>query len=201
MGTVKEYGILRMAGVAVLAVVLQGCAPQGFENANSEKTSVADGDYRVSQSKVECQFVGPDVLKSRIINLLEIPVGDVPVLNDLRQPTATMRLSSNLEALGKGDVSKGKLDDLSCSTTKYKVSTEIMVDACVQAMQNPAVKSKLFPSGLSSFDSLYQALVGRLPTAYESQVLSELVGQVSGSRAEAAACGAVAVSLESLIKI
>jgi hypothetical protein len=201
MVRVREKGFLRLFGVAVLATVLQGCAPQGFEAGNSEKSSMSDGDYRVSQSKVECQFVGPDVLRNRIINVLEIPVGDVPVLSALGQPTATMRLASSLEALGKGDVSRGKLDDFSCSTTKYKVSTEIMVDACVRAMPNPTVRAKLFPSGLSSFDSLYQALVGRLPTDFESQVLSELVGQVSGSRAEAAACGAVAVSLESLIKI
>lgn len=196
-------------GAAVLAIAvlstctLVGCSPASFQGksdlASSDKKDNEAVEYQYS--KADCVFVGPSVLKDRMIALLEIPAGDVPVLNDQGVATSAQRLASASAVLGVGDLKAGRLDDYTCGAPKFKASMEIMIDACALAFQNPAVKSKLFPSGLSNFDDLYRAFIGRLPSQYESQVLKDLIAALPSSKSEAAACGAVASSFESLIRI
>lgn len=182
---------------------LVGCAPSSFQATSdfgsSDKKENETANYQ--HSKADCLFVGPSVLKDRMVSLLEIPAGDVPVLNDQGVATSDQRLASSSAVLGLGDLRAGRLDDYTCGAPKFKASMEIMIDACALAFQNPAVKSKLFPSGLSNFDELYRAFVGRLPTQYESQILKDLAAALPSSKSESAVCGAVASSFESLIRI
>ncbi len=151
--------------------------------------------------KITCQFIGPDVLSDRLKSIFNITNGDVPVLDASGTATKKMRIDEALVTLGKGDVNDGRSDDWSCGTTKFKAAAEVMVDACALALADEQVREKLFPSGVPGFDSLYHHLLGRLPSAFESDVLAELMTKMSADRAEAALCGAVATSFESLIRI
>jgi len=152
-------------------------------------------------SKIACQFIGPDILSDRLKFTFNIPIGDVPVLNTNGIPTTKMRIRESLVTLGKGDVNQGRPDDWNCGTTKFKASAEVMIDACAIALRDVQVKEKLFPPNLAGFDSLYHHLLGRLPTIFERDVLAELATKISADKAEAAVCGAVATSFESLIRI
>jgi hypothetical protein len=154
-----------------------------------------------ASSKLTCQFIGPYILSDRLKITFHILKGDVPVLNPNGTVSTRMRIVESLVALGKGNVNEGRLDDWSCGTTKFKAAVEVMIDACAISLGDMQVSEKLFPSGVSGFDSLYHHLLGRLPTDFESDVLRELMSKMPVDKAKAAACGAVATSFESLIRI
>lgn len=199
----------KFPSVVILAIGMflmtsyQNCAGDfKFQNQseNVQLQSVQEPTYD-GLSKVSCQFVGPNLLQDRLKNILGIAAGDVPVLSDTGTATTTMRIQSALDILGQGNINQGRPDDFTCATTKFKSAMQVMVDACTAGVQNPTIKSKLFPSGLSNFDTLYLNLVGRLPTDAEVGALMDLLTKVSNANAEAAVCSAVAVSFESLIRI
>lgn len=200
-GIHKIKGILALAGVGLLILAFQNCSSKGFVVHPNGTLSEGNPGFQSLQSKTTCQFVGADVLKERLVRVLGIPSGDVPVLDEGGRATGATRIKEGWETLGKGDLRNGRPDDLECGTTKFKVSTEIMIDACVVALEEPAVKAKLFPAGFSDFGPLYMSLVGRVPTQFEAQVLEALSKRVGSAQAEAALCGAVASSFESLIRI
>lgn len=177
-------------------LLFQNCADTRTTESSS---SVGSNGALVNTSKIECRFVGPDVLSDRIRSTLGIAAGDVPSLDTNGNPTGTMRLQSQLETLGQGDVASGRLEDASCGTTKFKAAIEIMTDACGRALQNPSVRAQLFPSGFNDLKPLYRALVGRIPTLYETATLAEIPQDLPNR--EAVACAAVATSFESLIRI
>lgn len=177
-------------------LLFQNCAATG---ATDLSTSSVSSDLLINASKIECRFVGPGVLSDRIRSTLGIAAGDVPSLDTNGNPTTAMRLQSQLETLGQADVASGRLEDASCGTTKFKAAIEIMMDACGRALQNPSVRAQLFPSGFNDLKPIYRALVGRIPTLYETATLSEIPQDLPNR--EAVACAAVATSFESLIRI
>lgn len=184
----------------LMASFLQGCGQQAFQTKTAGSESSAS-TATFDSSKIECKFVGPSILESRLKSALGISAGDISALDDNGNATNEMRIAKNREVLGAGNSATGKADDFTCATTKFKVSVEVMVDACAVGLADTKVKSDLFPSGLSNFDALYKAFVGRVPTSYESQVIKEAIAGVPSGKAEAAACAVVATSLESLIRI
>jgi hypothetical protein len=85
--------------------------------------------------------------------------------------------------------------------TKYKVSMEVFIDACSVGMASEKGQSTLFPNGVENYDLIYLALVGRVPTDYERDVLTELTSKLPMEKRAMGVCAAVAGSLESLIQI
>lgn len=190
-----------VAPLAFLSALLffQNCADSRLNSASSSSESDGVlGAVNVGASKLECRFIGPDVLRDRIQNALGVSAGDVSALDDSGRATSTMRLASQLETLGKADVAAGRLEDASCGTVKFKAAIEIMVDACAVAMSNPANRARLFPSGTNDFGPIFLALTGRRPTLFEAEQVSKAA---QGANAEAKACAVVASSFESLIRI
>ncbi len=185
--------------MTTILVAYQNCAETNF-NTDRKPNSVG-GTITTTSQKMECKFVGPDVLKSRLVNILEIPSGDVSVLNDQGGDTAQQRIQTNLAALGKGSMAAGTFDSYSCGVVRFKAAMEVMVDACAVGMAKQSVRTKLFPNGTNDFDAVYRAFTGRLPTAGEKEDLATLVRALPVAKQEAGACGAVASSLEALIRI
>jgi hypothetical protein len=173
-------------------MLTQACyqmAPQISDSANSKETPA-----ELDRAKVNCQFVSVDTLKSIIKNQIGLPSGDVPIVG-----SSTMSLVEYGTKLGKGDLANGVADDASCGALKYKLAMQVMVDACTEALnQDNTFTARLFPNGTSDYEKLFQTFLGRSPSAEESAALDQLNGRVSGSVFPAAACGAVAASLESL---
>lgn len=183
----------------VIVAGFQNCAP-AFHHLEQQGKSI-QGSLQVSE-KMGCKFVGPGVLQDRIINKLGIAAGDFPTLTSSgAENKSVMRLDSNLGALGKGNPVQGTFDDFSCGTVKFKAAMEVMVDACALALSNTGQRQKIFPRGPRDFDELYTRFIGRVPTKEEYQDLLELIDAVPFEKQEAAACAAVASSLESLIVI
>ena len=196
--------------ISFMAVILgfQNCGPGGFQASPVDKngnfvaaSSVTPPTQITSKVLSECQIISPDILQSRIKNILGIASGDVPILADNGNTTGSMRIASALQTLGQGNPTDGTVDDYSCSTPKYKIMIQVFIDACSIAMTDATVAGRLFPNGPSDFNALYTSLVGRVPTADEIAILVELQGAVTAAQAKAAACGAVASSLASLIVI
>ena len=194
--------------ISFTAIILgfQNCGPGGFKaNPVDGKGNfvAASSTTTVVTSKVlsDCQIVSPDILQSRLKNILGIAAGDVPVLADNGNTTNVMRIASNLTTLGKGDPSTGMADDYSCTTPKFKTMIQVFVDACAIALNDSSVAARLFPNGTGDLNALFTSLLGRGPTADEIAIIVELQGAVSPAQVKAATCGAVASSLASLIVI
>jgi hypothetical protein len=182
--------------VAVLSL-FQNCS--GFSTLSG--TSGGGGSSAQNIAQNECEFVGPTILQSRLISVLNIAAGDVPVLNTAGQPTGEMMIASNLTTLGQGDPSQGVPADYSCSASKYKTAMMVMIDACATAMENPTTMGSLFPRGTNDYTALYQAFIGRAPTDAEISTISEAISGMGVSDAATSACAIVSSSLEALIVI
>lgn len=185
----------RMILLYCFAVGSIGCGP-GFQSVtNSEHNSFS------FSSKLDCQYIGAEALSDRLISHLQIETGDVPVLNTNGVPTNTMRIESNKDLLGVADPSKGKFADYSCEIIKFRISAEVMIDACETALANQSVRQQLFPSGIQNFDSLFLSFLGRLPRQEEIQVLQYLAMSFPEEKQPGALCAAAAMSFEALTRI
>lgn len=155
----------------------------------------------IQSAKFECQYIGADTLMDRLSSFLSIEEKDVPILDDKGNPTSKLRIQSSLTSLGVADPKTGKYTDYSCEMIKFKISTEVMIDACTKALANESVKNRLFPNGDDDYSQLYLDFVGRLPTVIEEQILNDLASSVSEEIRGAAICSATAMSFESLTRI
>mgnify|MGYP001125191021 CR=1 FL=1 len=201
MKSVKGISIFLLLS-SVTAAGFQNCGP-GFEalQVAESLTSVASS-FPVITEKRGCKFVGPDVLADRIKNKLGIAGGDFPVLNlSGQEDPNVLRLTSNLDALGKGNIAKGTFDDFSCGAVRFKAAMEVMIDACALALKDRNVQNRLFPRGPRDFEEVYRAFIGRSPTDMEHEVLLDLVNSAPVEKREIMACGVVASSFEALITI
>ncbi len=184
-----------------LLVSFQNCGGK-FSADHQGTNSIDQMSVTGSQSaKFDCQFVGVETLRARLSATLGIQSQDVPILNDNGTPSNRGRIETNKASLGEADPKIGKYADYSCEMTKFKLSTEIMVDACKQAMSNTDIKAKLFPKGSEDYDQLFLTFLGRLPSTGEIEVLSGLTDTVADDNKEAAACAATAMSFEALTRI
>lgn len=180
----------------IIVIGFQNCAP-AFHNLEEQTLT----SLSISE-KMSCKFVGPNVIQDRIRSKLGVMAGDFPTLMANGQENAAVtRLTSSLSALGKGNPSQGTFDDYSCGAVKYKAAMEVMVDACAYALKSTQAKLQIFPRGVHDYEELYMRFIGRVPTHDENQILRDLVDQVDSEKREAAACAAVASSLEALITI
>lgn len=101
--------------------------------------------------------------------------------------------------LGEASPNEGRLANTECTPTKFRITTEMFINACEMAMSQSEVKAALFPNGVGDFEYLYLTFVGRRPEGNETQVLEELQSQFESEDKKAvAACASVAASLESL---
>jgi len=152
----------------------------------------------------ECQFVSVDTLRNTLTGVLGITSGDTQII----YPTANSGLYLRDRRVQLGALPAGAnsgVTNSNCGTLKYKVASELMINACQQA--NPQNLAALFPGGLSSsnpsannYNTIYRVFMGRNPDAEEIEVLNTLVGQVSQGVAQAAVCAAVSSSIEALSK-
>jgi len=162
---------------------------------------VNGSSFTGSSAKSECQFIGAEAISLRLQALFDIPEGDVPLLDKSRTPTSQYRIHSSLADLGVEDASKGLINNLSCGMTKFKVSTEVFVDACSIGLQKKSTRDRLFPDGPSDYNSIYLSFIGRSPTSFEIQTLDDLSEQLPEESRAIGICAAVASSLESLTQI
>lgn len=155
----------------------------------------------IQSAKFECQYIGADTLMDRLSTFLGIEEKDVPILDDKGNPTSKFRIKSSLSSLGVADLKAGKYTDYSCEMIKFKISTEVMIDACAKALSDDSIKNQLFPNGEDDYSQLYLNFVGRLPTVIEEQILNDLASSVSEQHRGTAICSATAMSFEALTRI
>ena len=192
-----------VSAVGFLLIAFQNCG--GNFSADNQGTNSLDQMSQVGSNsnaaKFDCQYIGVQTLKARLSSALGIAKQDVPILNDNGSASNRGRIETNKASLGEADPSTGKYADYSCEMTKFKLSTEIMIDACKQALANADVKAQLFPEGSENFDQLYLTFLGRLPSISEIEVLSGLSAAMPEGNKEAAVCAATATSFEALTRI
>lgn len=190
--------ILRRLSLAVgfllLIVAYQNCYQMQGVDLGS------DNGLGTDVTKVECQFVTVDTLSSIIVNQLGIVEGDVSILN------GGDYLNQYQNSLGAADAEAGQFGDGQCTALKYKITTQLMVDACMEGFSREpeegakSASERLFPNGVNDYDALYLTFLGRLPNHAETSILDELVANMSSDKAEAAVCAAVAGSFEALTR-
>lgn len=190
----------------VMAVTsFQNCSPaslQAIRDAGGKVNVSSTSVPAPLSEKINCKFVGADVIQNRLKVKLGITPGDFPALTEAGMASDTVkRLASNLKALGKGDPANGVFDDFSCSAVKFKAAIEVMTDACVVAITEYSAKAKLFPRGVRDFDEIFNVFTGRAPSEEERAILLKLVDKMPIDKREAAVCGAVASSIEALVTI
>jgi hypothetical protein len=189
--------ILATFVMSFLVFGFQNCGQAGFQasNKSADIASMGNPVETTMVAKRECEFIGTDVMGDRLKSVLGIASGDVPRLDPAN--------GNAINGPGRLAAASGALSGYSCGVSKYKGSFEVMIDACTQAVSNVDVKNSLFPNGPENFDALYMKLVGREPTRGEAEMLLELVrsSKIPSAKREAAACAAVATTVESLIKI
>lgn len=170
----------------------------GFQNCFQIKSTTTSGSAATDGvslvvEKIDCKFVSVPTLQSMLRSTLGLPQGDTAILNSNGQPTSNMYISVNRVALGGASA----IED-SCASLKYKLTAEIMINACEEA---PLAKiQSLFPQGASDFSTIYLTFLGRNPSQDEVQILRSLVSSVSSSVAERSACAAVGSSIETLAR-
>lgn len=192
--------LLQITVLSCVVVLFQQCDNVNFQSAqDGQETSRSIAS--INSAKFDCEFIGVEAMRSRLLNVLGIPKEDVPVLNSNGQPTNQNRIAVAATDLGEPNAATGQFEDLSCGMTKFKTSIEVFADACAYALAQPAIQNELFPQGLNNFDPLYLNLIGRLPTSYEEQQLSALAQALPSNKREAGVCAATAASLEALVRI
>jgi hypothetical protein len=185
------------------------CAPNGF----SAKTLLETPDDPISfrNSLNSCSFSDPTTLSNIIKQKFSISGGDIPMVDDKGNTKKDISCGNGQAAadcfylkkyrsdLGESDLSKGLLGNSSCSPTKFRITTELFINACQLALKTPEVKARLFPLGVGNYDYLYLSFTGRHPEIVETTVLKSLQDNFEDETKKAvAACAAVAGSLESL---
>ena len=194
---------------SISLIIISAVLITGFQNCEYGLETQSTGSLGNSNSslfngpsaKSECQFIGADALSLRLQALFDIPEGDVPVLDKSGRSTNKYRIHSSLADLGVEDTSKGLINNLSCGMTKFKVSTEVFVDACSIGLQRKSTRDRLFPDGPSDYNAIYLSFIGRSPTSFEVQTLDDLQDQLPENSRAIGVCAAVASSLESLTQI
>lgn len=197
MSQSSRVGLFSLLSMTLL--LFQNCGGN-FKSQPEFSHQSSQGDF-IQSAKFECQYIGADTLKDRLSSFLHIEEEDVPVLRDNGSPSNQYRIASNLTSLGVADPKSGKFADYSCEMTKFKITTEVMIDACTQALNNDEVKESLFPNGETDYSQLFLDFVGRLPTQIETQILNDLAASLPAEKRAAALCSATAISFESLTRI
>jgi hypothetical protein len=170
----------------------QGCyqmSPDARANKDSDNVQLLGG-------LSDCQFISVPTFKSLLRNTLSLPQDDTALLDANGRATNNFYLSTFQASLGASV--NGSPSDSSCSALKYKLASEIMINACTEAPES--TMQRLFPRGSSDFTTLYLTFLGRNPTQDEVQTLRQLKESVSETVAERAACAAVGSSLEVLAR-
>lgn len=172
--------------------------------------------YQTQLALKECQFIDVVSMSNILKNQLGISYGDVPIYedeNDILQSDDCRNinpetndpncyyLTTYAATLGVADLTNNIKTNNKCTSTKYKLATEIFLNACLESVDKPEISQKLFPNGLDNFDSLYLTFVGRKPFSREVEVLDELVKTVEPNVAKASACAVVASSFEAVSKL
>jgi hypothetical protein len=211
MLAILRYKMLLFAIVTLSALTGYGvaCAPSGFKSKSLLETSESSISFRDSLNA--CSFSDPTTLSNILKQKFSISDGDVPIVDDKGVTKKDKSCGSGQSAadcfylkkyrsdLGESDLSKGLLGNSSCSPTKFRITTELFINACQLALKTADVKDRLFPLGVGNYDYLYLTFTGRHPEIVEVNVLKSLQDNFEDETKKAvAACAAVAGSLESL---
>lgn len=185
------------------------CAPNSFKAKALLETP--DNPISFRDSINSCSFFDPSTLSNIIKQKFEIGSGDVPMVDakgitkkdascgDGNTAVDCFYIKKYRPDLGESDLSKGILGNSSCSPTKFRITTELFINACQLALKNSSVKDRLFPLGVDNYDYLYLTFIGRYPEIVETTVIKSLQDNFEDETKKAvAACAAVAGSLESL---
>ena len=135
--------------------------------------------------------------------------GDLRLVNAAGEPQAIGHIARSTASLGEADPVLGVAEDNACRTIKFKIATELFIDACQAGLSanRDRFMSELFPKGFddkalnaSHIDPLFQKYIGRSADPAEVAELRALASVVSATVAPAAVCGAVLSSFESLVR-
>ncbi|MBK7842837.1 MAG: hypothetical protein IPJ71_03945 [Bdellovibrionales bacterium] len=211
MLAILRYKMLLFAIVTLSALTGYGvaCAPSGFKSKTLLETSESSISFRDSLNS--CSFSDPSTLSNVIKQKFDISSGDIPIVDskgvtkkdiscgDGKTAVDCFYIKKYRPDLGESDLNKGLLGNSACSPTKFRITTELFINACQLALKTPAVKDRLFPLGVDNYDYLYLTFTGRHPELVEVSVLKSLQSNFEDETKKAvAACAAVAGSLESL---
>ena len=203
---IRAINWAQLVHLLILLAGLLSCAPTSFQaNVNKNRSPASTFD-----SLKSCSFADTNTLRNVIEQKLGIAKKDVPLVDakgniktaaECKQGSSTQcfYLHKFRADLGEASPNEGRLANTECTPTKFRITTEMFINACAMAMSQPAIKETLFPKGVEEFEYLYLSFVGRRPEGNESMVLSELQNQFDSKEKKAiAACASVAASLESL---
>lgn len=191
--------IFRLILISVAGFGFTACYNNQTDMASVTTDQASTGSLSEEEAeleKTECRFVSVNTMRSILINQLGIASGDVPIGGGV----TGNYLTNYARSFGEGNAAQGIASETSCSSLKFKLATQLMVQACVQsytADQN-AFMSRFFPSGTSNYDALFLTFVGRYPKAEEADAIKGIFSAVPADKAPAAACASVASSLEVL---
>ena len=149
-----------------------------------------------------CQFISVSSIQSVLRNTLGLSSGDVTAVDEYKNPIPSYQYVEKYRgALGEGnfvDMDNQVADDHTCTSLKFKAAMIIFLEACTVSMENPRMKTSLFPQGVNNYDNLYLKTTGRMPKEAEVSILDGLVESVSDTIKPAAACAAVLTSISVL---
>lgn len=182
-------------------------------NPTSSKNNILENPVSQGLSpsllKLNCQYYEANNISESLKQILNISFGDVAVLdeNGIQAQNcgpdgtgACYYLYENQVVLGNKGL--GIKQDTTCSASKFRLSTEVYINACVQSLSLEENRKKLFPQGLSNFDKIYQSFLGRYPSSLENQILKNLSDKLSGeSNKMSGICAAIGASMEANLVI
>ncbi len=180
-----------------------------IDNSGTPNISQTQQGALPTLQKLNCQYYEPSNISNTLKQVLNIQFGDVAVLAENGSQAqdcgangqgACYYIYENLVVLGNKGV--GVKQDSTCTASKFRVSTEIYINSCVQSLSIESNRKKLFPDGLTNFDKIYQAFLGRLPSITESQILKSLSQKLAGETTKMSGiCAAIGASMEANLVI
>lgn len=188
-------------------LLLSACAPVEMTSELEAQRSLSSTEGKVAFAPKVCHSFDYKVIQNILKDVFQIPEGDVPMRDDNGEVItktecggACYYIKENAALLS--DASDGKAISYSrtCSTSKFKLYTEIFTHACFESLKSKEMKEKLYPKGINNFDYLYGVFLSRKPNAKEKQILNDLIASVSEETAAVAVCSVIASSLEAVIQ-
>ena len=192
---------------ASIGTLFQNCSPMesagidGLELSSDRTLASTEGTQTALK---ECRFIGAQAMSSVLRDVLGIESGDVPMLNSEGAPLRSQNCKTfNHQNEGRDcqylNEFSSELNTQSCDASVFRISAQVFTNACKESLDRPENRTRLFPRGIASVDTIYLNLTGREVRNDEAQILQELASEFEvESEKMAAVCAAIGSSLSSI---
>ncbi|MBX9769112.1 MAG: hypothetical protein K2X47_17685 [Bdellovibrionales bacterium] len=210
----KKARSLFIGTTTAMVLLFQNCFQLSQQTTTASENSSLSSLQEIT--KTNCAFVSTTTLRSILASLGSLDQsinaahgGDLRMVNAQLQPQNEGHLMRSAASLGEADPETDTPEDRSCKTMKFKIASELLIDACQAGLSanRDQFMASLFPKGFNDrdlqathVDPLFQRYLGRSADVAEVAELRGLASVVSSAIAPAAVCGAVLSSVESLIR-